>query len=685
MKKLYIIALALITINGFAQVDRTKLPTPAEAKEIQIGDFEKFTLKNGLQVILVENDKLPTLAWTLTFDVGVITEGDKSGLAGMFGQVMRAGTTNVAKEKLDEEIDFMGASLNVGASSVSAFSLSKYSEEVLKLMTDVLFNPLFPQSELDKVKKQTITGLATSKDDPNAISGIVSSVVNYGKDHVFGEMTTEETVNNVTLEDIKAHYAKFFKPNIAYLVVVGDINKKDAQKLVNKYFGDWKSGNVNKEEFVAPKPVTATTVNIVDKSSAVQSVINITYPYDNKLGSADATAISVMNQILGGGSSARLFTNLREDKGYTYGAYSSMGSSRYSATFSANASVRNEVTDSAMVEFMSELNRIREELVTAEELSLAKNSMRGDFARSLERRSTVAQFALNTELNKLPADYYANYLKRLDAVTAEDVRNAAKKYIRPDKANIVIVGKAEEIAPKLAKFGPITYYDVDGNETTDPTKAVVSDVTPEQVLAKYIDAVGGTAAVESVKTMVSVSKGILNMGPQSIELPRTVYQKSPDFYADVQDIPMQGQMVQAYNNGEAFMKMGGQSQVLPANVAPLFKYQGVMFKERFYKELGFETTYKGISKIDGKEAHRIDVKVTDQITMSEFYDVATGLKVKIDMGAQGVIILGDYREVNGVKVPYSLTQSGGQLPAPVNYITSDVKVNIDIDDKVFDK
>jgi zinc protease len=685
MKKLYIIALALITINGFAQVDRTKLPTPAPAKEIQIGDFEKFTLKNGLQVILVENDKLPTLAWTLTFDEGVITEGDKSGLAGMFGQVMRAGTTTKSKETLDEEIDFMGASLNVGASSVSAFSLSKYSEDILKLMSDVLFNPLFPQSELDKVKKQTITGLATSKDDPNAISGIVSSVVNYGKDHAFGEMTTVETVNNVTLEDIKAHYAKFFKPNIAYLVVVGDIKKKDAQKLANKYFGDWKSGDVKREEFVAPKPVTATTINIVDKPSAVQSVINITYPYDNKPGSKDATAISVMNQILGGGSSARLFTNLREDKGYTYGAYSNMGTSRYSATFSANASVRNEVTDSAMVEFMSELNRIREELVTEDELNLAKNSLRGDFARSLERRATVAQFALNTELNKLPEDYYANYLKRLDAITAEDVRNAAKKYMRPDKANVVVVGKAEEIASKLAKFGPITYYDVDGNETTDPTKAVVSDVTPEQVLAKYIDAVGGKAAVESVKTMVSVSKGTLNMGPQSIELPKTVYQKSPDFYADVQDIPMQGQMVQAYNNGEAFMKMGGQSQVLPANVAPLFKYQGVMFKERFYKELGFETTYKGISKIDGKEAHRIDVKVTDQITMSEFYDVATGLKVKIDMGAQGVIIFGDYREVNGVKVPYSMTQSGGQLPAPVNYITSDVKVNIDIDDKVFDK
>ncbi|PIQ48646.1 MAG: peptidase M16 [Cytophagales bacterium CG12_big_fil_rev_8_21_14_0_65_40_12] len=685
MKKLYIIALALITINGFAQVDRTKLPAPAPAKEIQIGDYEKFTLKNGLQVIVAENDKLPTVAWTLTFDQGPITEGEKSGLAGMFGQVMRAGTTSKNKEQLDEEIDFMGASLNVGASSISAFSLSKYSEDVLKLMSDVLFNPLFPQSELDKVKKQTITGLATSKDDPNAISGTVSAVVNYGKDHAFGEITTEETVNNVSLEDIKAHYTKFFKPNIAYLVIVGDIKKKDAQKLAEKYFGNWKSGTVNKETFQQPAPVEKTTVNIVDKPSAVQSVINITYPYDNKPGSKDATAVSVLNQVLGGSGSARLFTNLREDKGYTYGAYSSMGSSRYSATFSANASVRNEVTDSAMVEFLSELNRIREDLVSQEELDLAKNSLRGSFARSLENRGTVAQFALNTELNKLPADYYATYLKRLDAITAEDVRNAAKKYIKPDMANIVVVGKAEEIAPKLAKFGPVTYYDVEGNETADPTKAVVSDVTPEQILAKYIEAVGGKTAVESIKTMVSVSEGTLNMGPQSIKLPRTVYQKAPDFYADIQDIPMQGQMVQAYNSGEAFMKMGGQSQVLPATIAPLFKYQGVLFKERFYKDLGFETIYKGLSKIDGKDAHRIDVKVTDQITMSEFYDVATGFKVKIDMGAQGVMVLGDYREVNGVKIPFSLTQSGGQLPAPVNYITSDVKVNIDIDDKVFDK
>jgi zinc protease len=678
MKKLYIIALALITISGFAQVDRTKLPTPAPAKEIQIGDFEKFTLKNGLQVILVENDKLPTLAWTLTFDEGVITEGDKSGLAGMFGQVMRAGTTTKSKETLDEEIDFMGASLNVGASSVSAFSLSKYSEDILKLMSDVLFNPLFPQSELDKVKKQTITGLATSKDDPNAISGIVSSVVNYGKDHAFGEMTTEETVNNVTLEDIKAHYAKFFKPNIAYLVVVGDIKKKDAQKLVNKYFGDWKSGDVKKEEFVAPKPVTTTTINIVDKPSAVQSVINITYPYDNKPGSKDATAISVMNQILGGGSSARLFTNLREDKGYTYGAYSNMGTSRYSATFSANASVRNEVTDSAMVEFMSELNRIREGLVTEDELNLAKNSLRGDFARSLERRATVAQFALNTELNKLPADYYANYLKRLDAITAEDVRNAAKKYIRPDKANVVVVGKAEEIASKLAKFGPITYYDVEGN-VFDPeaAKAAVGAVDAKAVIAKYIAAIGGAeklAAVKEVKMVVSAS---VQGQPLTITSMKKGNLKSKQTVA-VSGMTMQ-EMV--FNNGEGKMSAQGQSMAVPAGPQlDALKDDAVLFPELYYEKAGYTLEMVGSEAVGGKQAYVMSVKAPTGMVTKRYFDQESGLLLKED-GAQGAQEVVEYQEVAGIKFPkkIKLTIPGlGLLEAEVA-----IEVNPGIPDTEF--
>ena len=249
MKKLLTIMLAFLAVGLNAQIDRTKLPEPAPEKQIKIGDYDQFTLKNGLTVIVVENDKLPRLSWNLSFDVGIITEGDKAGYAGIFGQVMSAGTTTRSKEVLNEEIDFMGANISAGASSMFGTSLSKYKNEVLDIMTDMLYNPSFPEDEFERAIEQTLTGLKQSKDDPNTIASNVRAVVNFGKESALGELTTEETVKNITLEDLKAHYEKFFKPNIAYLVIVGDITKKEAQKLTKQYFGKWKAGDVQKEEF----------------------------------------------------------------------------------------------------------------------------------------------------------------------------------------------------------------------------------------------------------------------------------------------------------------------------------------------------------------------------------------------------------------------------------------------------
>ena len=669
MKKLLIMALALISVNTFAQVDRSKRPEPAAAREIKIGDYESFTLKNGLKVIVVENDKLPTVAWTLSLNTGPITEGDKSGLAGMFGQVMRAGTTSKSKEVLDEEIDFMGASVNAGATSMSAFSLSKYKEDVLKLMTDVLYNPAFPEDELEKVKKQTITGLASAKDDPNSISGTISSIVNYGKEHTYGEMTTEETVTNITIEDVRNHYKKYFKPNIAYLVVVGDISKKDAQKLVKKYFSDWKEGDFTPENFVQPASVTKTNVNIVDKASAVQSVINITYPIDNKPGTADVTKLSVLNQILGGSASARLFTNLREDKGYTYGAYSSIGSSRYSATFSANASVRNEVTDSALVEFFNEMNRIRTELVTQEELDLAKNSLRGSFARSLESRSTVAQFALNTQLNNLPEDYYATYLKRLDAITAKDIQEVAMKYIRPDKANVIVVGKAEEIAPKLKQFGPITYYDVDGNEV-DPEaqKAAVGSVDAKAIIDKYVLAIGGVEKLESVKDV----KAVITTTVQGQTLTITTMQKGNTMSKQSTGISGMTLQESIVNNGEVKVTVQGQTQEIPAGPQlDGMKEGAIIFPELFYFKAGYNLEMTGLETVNGNEAYVMTVKSPSGATSKRYFSKETGLEVKVESVA-GVQEVMEYQEINGIKFPKKI-----KLAIPgLGTIEADMKVEV---------
>ncbi len=683
MKKLFTIMLAFLAVGLNAQIDRSKLPEPAPEKEIKIGDYDQFTLKNGLTVIVVENDKLPRLSWNLSFDVGVITEGDKAGYAGIFGQVMSAGTTSRTKEVLNEEIDFMGANISAGASSMFATSLSKYKKEVLDIMTDMLYNPSFPEDEFERAIEQTLTGLKQSKDDPNSIAANVRGVVNFGKDSPLGELTTEETVKNITLDDLKAHYAKFFKPNIAYLVIVGDITKKEAQKLTKEYFGKWESGDVQKEDFVAPAPIEKTSIAFVDRPSSVQSVINITYPVDNKPGNEDITKLSLMNQILGGGGSARLFMNLREDKGYTYGAYSSLGSSRYAATFNASSSVRNEVTDSSLVQFMYELERLRNEPVDQEELDLAKSSLKGSFARSLESASTIASFARSSLINNLPDDYYANYLKRVEAVTIADIQEVAQKYIRPENAHIVIVGKAEEVAEKLKPFGEITYYDAEGNVVDDPTKVVLGDVSADEILAKYVSAIGGKEALDAVKTLQYSSKATLSMGGQSIELTRNVFQKAPDKFLDQTVVPMMGETKQIYNAGSAKIIAGGQEIPAQGPMAAPLKYLGVLFAERFYEDLGYGVEYKGINQVDGKDAHRIDLTI-DGTTFMEYYDVESGLKVKADLGQAGVYTFTDYTEVDGVMLPFKLIVKSQQIPAPLEFVISEAKINTEIDDSMFE-
>ena len=683
MKKILTLALVVIGFGATAQIDRTKLPEPAPAKELKLGDYEKFTLKNGLTVIVAENHKLPTIGWTLSFVTGPITEGDKAGYASIFGQVMSAGTTTKSKDELNEEIDFMGASVNAGATSMSAFSLSKYKDDVLGIMSDMLYNPSFPQDEFDRAIEQTLTGLQQSKDDPNGIANRIGGIVNYGKDHTYGEFATEETVKNITIDDLKNHYKKFFKPNIAYLVVVGDITKKEAEKMAKKYFSKWEKGDVVKEEFPAPKAVDKTVISLVDRPSSVQSVISITYPVMNKPGNADATAVSVMNNILGGGGSARLFMNLREDKGYTYGAYSNVGSSRYSANFGASASVRNEVTDSSLTQFMYELRRIREEQVTQEELEGAKNFLRGSFGRSLESRGTAAQFALNTEVNNLPEDYYANYLKRLDAVTIADVQRVAKKFVRPNQANVVIVGKADEIAEKLKSFAEIQYFDVEGNETEDPTKVVKADISVETILSNYINAIGGRSVIDNVKTIEYTSSASLSAGGQTVELTRTVYQKGPDKFLDITATPF-GDTKQFYSGGSAKMVAQGQTVPMEGQQAAPLKYLGVLFAERFYEELGYGAIYKGIKKVDGKDAHRIDLNI-DGFAVIEYYDAESGLRLQSDLGQLGgVYSYSDYQEVNGVKIPFKLVVKSAQLPAALEFVVSEAKVNEAIEDSIFD-
>jgi len=680
MKKIITIVGLILTFTVTqAQIDRSQ-PKPGPAPKVNIGKPQQFTLSNGLTVLVVENHKLPRVSVSLTIDNAPFAEGSKAGLSDLTSSLMGNGTSKISKEKYNEEIEFYGASVNLHSNGGYASSLKKYFPRVLELMAQGAIDPLFTQEELDKERDQAIEGLKMGEKSASAISYRVTSVLAYGKNHPNGEYETEETYKNISLADIKQHYANFFSPNNAYMIVMGDIKFDEAKKLIEKNFRSWKKGKSPKIEYTDPRDVQYTQINFVDVPNAVQSEITVMNMSKLRMTDKDYFAVLLANKILGGDFNSYLNMNLREDHGWTYGARSSIGPTRYISTFRASASVRNVVTDSSVTEFLKEIKRIRTEKVDPQALSDAKASYIGNFVMEIEKPRTVARYALNTILHNLPDNFYENFIANINAVTVDDIQRVANKYFSYDNARIVVVGKGSDVIAPLEKLKiPIFYFDKYGNPTDKPqAKAVDPSITPKVVLDKCIAAIGGMNAVSKVKTLSYVGSAEL----QGMNISVTIKQAEGKFF---QDISMGGMTMSktVINNGKGYSMSQGKKEEMPDEDLEDTKYFASTFAELLLLKEP-EVTIKGIETVDGKDAYVLEVgKATF------YYDVETGLKVaeghEDEMMGQKFTIMyyyKDYKLVNGVKVPHNLVQDlGGGFEIDTKF--DSVKVNQDVSDEDF--
>lgn len=678
MKKIFLTLLIVLPVALLAQVDRTKAPKPGPAPIIKVGDPAVFTLPNGLKVFVVQNTKLPRVSATLTIDRDAVLEADKAGMISMAGDLLRRGTTKMNKATLDEEIDYLGATISTSARSVNAFSLKNNFPKVVALMADIALRPSFPADELEKIRKQELSGLAQNKEDANAIANNVVSRLVYGKDHPYGEVETEESAKKVTVGDIRNYYNTYWKPNISYLIFVGDITIEEAKNLAQMHFGNWQRGTVPNPTYATLSAPGKTYIAIVDRPSSVQSVINIVTPIQLKPGAPDAIPSSVMNNLLGNGSSGRLYKNLREQHAFTYGAYSQIKTDKLVGNFTASAAVRNDKTDSAIGQFLYEFNRIRSEAVNNEEVSQTKNEMSGSFARSLESPSAIANFALNVARYDLPKDYYQNYLKNLATVDNAAVKTMADKFVHPGNMHIVIVGNAKEISKGLEKYGEVKYFDVYGNEKAAPSeKKVDAAVTAESILKKSIDAQGGEAAIAALKD-VSMSGTASVMG-QNLEFSQKYV--LPSGY--LQTISAGGAVLskQLTKNGTYTVTQQGMDQPLKDGDKEELDEAASLFTENFLlKKSGYSFTVKGIEQVEGKDTYNVQIKSAKDRTFNLFYDVASGLRVKEARTQDGPtgkvtlqIITNEYKTFNGVKLPVKQLFDAGAFKLVIDI--TDVKVN----------
>jgi zinc protease len=383
-KTIYILSSLFLTLVLQAQV--IPQPTPAAPPTIKIGKSTNFELKNGLKVMVVENHKLPRVAYSLSLDNMPYAEGDKKGVANITSQLIGSGTTKTSKDAFNEEVDFLGANINFNSNGAYASGLSKYSERILQLMADGALNTVFTQEEFDKIKAKLLEGLKTQEKSVAAVAGRVEDVLAFGVNHPSGEFLSAETINKVALKDAVTNYKTNFVPGNAYLVIVGDVNTKEVKKMVEKLFGSWAKGIAPQITYPDPKNVQQSQINFVDMPNAVQSEISVVNTINLKLTDKQYFAAILANQILGGGGEGRLFLNLREKHGWTYGAYSNIGFGKYVEKFRSSTSVRNAVTDSSVVEILSELKKIRTELVSADDLKNAKAKYIGNFVMQIQNQ-----------------------------------------------------------------------------------------------------------------------------------------------------------------------------------------------------------------------------------------------------------------------------------------------------------
>jgi predicted Zn-dependent peptidase len=430
-------------LKGKAPVNRAPLkvtlPRPVRA-----------TLDNGLKVILIEDHKQPTF----TMQLALVGRGDaddpkgKDGVAYMTASLLREGTPTRSSVQFSQDLETLGGTFGVGTTTLDTYitmsGLTRSLDPLLAIVSDVILHPTFPSTELERFRPRLLSQLQAQRANPDFLVEEQFAKAIYGDHPAAVVSPSPEAIRAITQEDIKQFHETYYKPNESLLLVSGDLTLAELMPKLKSVFGGWARGDFPKLNLPPVSAPTQAHAFVVDRKASVQT--SLLLGSLSIVGSSpDRYALAVMNQVLGGGPASRLFLNLREDKGYTYGASSSIGVGRYPGTFSASADVRTEVTEGALHEFLYELKRISKDDVGPEELENAKRAIVGRFALSLENPRSFLSNLFEQETLGLPDDYWDHYAERIAAVTPADIKRVAAKYVDPTKLQIVAVGDAEKI------------------------------------------------------------------------------------------------------------------------------------------------------------------------------------------------------------------------------------------------
>ena len=678
-----------------AQVDRSIMPKPATPAQIQLPETEMWRTKNGMIVILSENHKLPKVSFDLTLGYNPGLEGAKAGINELTGSLIMSGTKSRSKDQLDKEIDFIGASLSASATNISLSTLTKHLDKGLALMSDLTMNASFPESEFKRVVDQFKSGLVSLKSEGGAMANNATVKVNF-PNHPYGEVTTFTSLAAISLADVQSYYKENFTPQGAFLVIVGDINRTQAEKYIDTYFGSWTGGVPSQPQFTDPQKSDGNQVYFVNKPGAVQSVIHVTFPLSMRMGNPDMLKMSVLNDVFGGsGFGTRLMQNLREDKAFTYGCYSGLNTQNNGGWITVSGNFRNDVTDSAIREIVNELNRLVAEEIKSEELELTKAVKNGSFARSLERPQTIARFAYNIQKYGMPNDYYKTYLKQLNDITTEDLKKISQTYLKPNNFNIIVVGN-ESVLDKIAAFdsdGNVVKLDEFGDVKMDKKP---SDLSLDALLTEIVLKTTGTGNLEAAKKKISKVKTLVqksSMTTEQIPFPLQNVSIYTNKGIKAEKVEVQGNVAQKqYFNGKEgyqFSMQTGKKSLSAIEIEMESTEMGVV-PELLWLTSVKKPELRGIEMENGAYYYVLKFTFGSEAEVYYYYEKNSLQKAKTvrvmnkDGESQTAITTySDFKEVNGIKFPHKSIANLG--PLTLNITVDTLTINSKVDLKEFEQ
>jgi predicted Zn-dependent peptidase len=677
-------------------------PPPGPAKEVRFPPFEQKTLGNGLRVVVIEQHEQPLVSLHLVLKAGRAFEpAGKAGVSGATAALLTKGTATRSAQQIAEAIDFVGGNVNATNGLESGFADAEVTADQIDLgfdlLSDILLHPTFPQDELDRWRRQALSGLQIQQQDAGYLAGNAMTRVLYG-DHPYGSPGdgTPESLKSLTRDDLVAFHQRRYVPNDAILAIVGDVKPADAIARAEKAFGGWKTGEAAKLPAVETAPRKGHRIVVIDKPDAVQTEIRLGQ-VALAFRDPDLFTERVYNSVLGGTSTSRLFDEVRRKRGLSYGAGSYFLEPTQPGWLEASTSTKTESTLEALEVSLDVIRGLQKDPVPADELRAAKTYITGAFPLEIETADGIAGKVLEAMKAGYGREFLETYNERISKVGAADVQRFARERVHPDDMAIVLAGNAsafsEALKKKYGDFETIPAAEVDflRADLRKPKATVAAASGADQakaleMLRKAQEALGGKAFVEQ-RSQISRGSGTLTPpgAPQPVPIPSIVnYRVLPDKERTEIQLPM-GSMVQAFDGTTGWSSLGPQVQDTTAQSKDEQNY-GLDVLRRAGQQ-GYTARPLPDADVAGKPVHVVEIADAAGHATRFFLDPQTNLVTKIafETGGQTTeAVYTDYREVSGIKIPYQTNVSQNGQPF-VQFKYSEVQVNAQVDEGLFKK